>query len=333
MAGRGQGHDQDEGQGRRADAVFEGGGVRGIAFVGAVSVFEEAGYEWHFLAGTSAGAIIASLLAAGYDADQLRQLMDETDFRRFAIREGMAKIPLLGPPASLFGHLGLHSADSMEAWLADLLAARGVKTFGDLAVPSHVVHAGFRHRLQVVASDVTNRRLLVLPRDGQRLGLEPDKLSVAFAVRMSMSIPIFYEPVRVKVADTEILVVDGGLLSNFPVWIFDEPGQPRWPTFGFRLVDPTPSATPGWGPRALYNYLVALIETSMEGRDEHDLAQRDWVRTVSIPTHGISATNFGLGKDQQLLLYNSGRQAALEFLKTWDFQRYVGLYGPGDMRK
>lgn len=125
VAGRGQGHDQDQGQGRRADAVFEGGGVRGIAFVGAVSAFEEAGYGWHFLAGTSAGAIIASLLAAGYDADQLRQLMDETDFRRFAIREGMAKIPLLGPPASLFSHLGLHSGCTRVPEDLGLPALRG----------------------------------------------------------------------------------------------------------------------------------------------------------------------------------------------------------------
>ncbi|MBE3577663.1 MAG: patatin-like phospholipase family protein [Limnochordales bacterium] len=318
-----------EGRALRADAVFEGGGVRGIAFAGAVSAFEEAGYEWHFLAGTSAGAIVAALLAAGYKAAELRQLLDETDFRRLATRTGVERVPLLGPLTSLCSHFGIHSAANLESWLADLLAARGVKTFGDLAVPSQAVQAGLRHRLQVVASDVTNRRMLLLPRDAESLGFDPDRLSVALAVRMSISIPLFYKPVRIWVSGKEVLVVDGGLLSNFPVWIFDEPGRPRWPAFGFRLIDPPPARKLGRGPLALYRYMVALVETSMEGRAKHDLAQRDWVRTVDIPTHGIRATNFGLDKDQKLVLYNSGRQAALAFLKNWDFQRYVELYGPG----
>ena len=56
-----------------ADAVFEGGGVKGIALVGAVAVAEEKGYRWANLAGTSAGAIVASLLAAGYTGAEFRR--------------------------------------------------------------------------------------------------------------------------------------------------------------------------------------------------------------------------------------------------------------------
>ena len=52
----------------KADAVFEGGGVKGIGLVGAVAVAEEKGYHWVNVAGTSAGAIVATLLAAGYTA-------------------------------------------------------------------------------------------------------------------------------------------------------------------------------------------------------------------------------------------------------------------------
>uniref|UniRef100_A0ACD5GVL9 Patatin-like phospholipase family protein n=1 Tax=Desertifilum tharense IPPAS B-1220 TaxID=1781255 RepID=A0ACD5GVL9_9CYAN len=71
----------------------------------------------------------------------------------------------------------------------------------------------------------------------------PEQMSVAEAVRLSMSIPLFFEPGRLG----DSWIVDGGILSNFPLWIYDvqpRPGQsvapaPRWPTFGFRLVDST----------------------------------------------------------------------------------------------
>ena len=50
----------------KADAVFEGGGVRGIAFLGAIQAMEEENVRWQRLAGTSAGAVIAALLASGF---------------------------------------------------------------------------------------------------------------------------------------------------------------------------------------------------------------------------------------------------------------------------
>ena len=65
----------------RADAVFEGGGVKGIGLVGAVAAAEERGYQWENVAGTSAGAIVAALLAAGYNSEELRNVMQELDYR------------------------------------------------------------------------------------------------------------------------------------------------------------------------------------------------------------------------------------------------------------
>src|SRR5512143_1962650 len=72
------------------------------------------------------------------------------------------------------------------------------------------------------------------------LGVDPDELEVALAVRMSMSVPLVFEPVRFRNPETKEthLMVDGGLLSNFPVWLFD-PGNamPVCPTFGLLLVE------------------------------------------------------------------------------------------------
>ncbi len=66
-----------------ADLVFDGGGVKGIALVGALSVLEEEGFQPQNVAGTSAGAIVATLLAAGYTAVQLRDILAELLSHRF----------------------------------------------------------------------------------------------------------------------------------------------------------------------------------------------------------------------------------------------------------
>jgi len=100
--------------------------------------------------------------------------------------------------------------------------------------------ARFKYRLHVVASNITRNELMVLPQDVAKLGLDPDEFEVALAVRMSISIPYFFMPVRVAEAASpgaKHWVVDGGLLSNFPIRYFDSPpGEaPPWPTFGLLL--------------------------------------------------------------------------------------------------
>ena len=100
----------------------------------------------------------------------------------------------------------------------------------------------------MIATDLSDRRMLVLPHDLDELIDEPDDFSIARAVRMSMSIPGFFEPARLKdKRGKEHVIVDGGVLSNYPVWLLDDgTPDPPWPTFGFKLVsraDDVPGAT------------------------------------------------------------------------------------------
>ena len=192
----------------------------------------------------------------------------------------------------------------------------------------------------MIVSDVTTRQLLVLPRDAQVLGVAPEDLEVALAVRMSTSIPVFFEPVRFdnpRTGKTHLLV-DGGMLSNFPVWLFDAPDgeQPVRPTFGLLLVEPEPTVPvsermspdhiAGHGPRAVIDYLKALAETVMEAHDRLYLEQETFARTIPIPTLGVRTTEFGLSAERALALYESGRDAAAEFLDRWDFDAYLAEF-------
>jgi len=181
----------------------------------------------------------------------------------------------------------------------------------------------------------------VLPQDATTLGIDSDDLDVALAVRMSTSIPVFFEPVRMRNPRTgrEHLIVDGGMLSNYPVWLFDVPGIPEWPTFGLRLVEPQPATSigmrlplpePALRPfEGVIDFFRSLIFTMLEAHDRLYIEKANFARTIPIPTLGVGTTQFDLTREQVAALHESGRVAAEEFLATWDFEAYIREFRTG----
>ncbi|HZO72652.1 MAG TPA: patatin-like phospholipase family protein [Ktedonobacteraceae bacterium] len=310
-------------QGGKVDGVFEGGGVKGIGLVGALSVFEEKGYEFVNVAGTSAGAIVAALLAAGYTADELKKISMSIGFSTFTDPPLLGHIPFVGPVLNEIMRQGLYKGDALREFIRDLLAKKGVHTFGDLILPEYADKDRYRFKLRVVASDITRRRKLVLPQDIKLYGMTPEDLDVSLAVRMSISIPFFFEPIKLKGS----YIVDGGLLSNFPVEIFDSEGSPPWPTFGIKLVDehnPIESM-----PHMINNpidELAALFFTAIEAPSTYYLENDKYVRTTKVDTLGIMTTDFNLSLEQKVALYDSGVHAARQFLEHWDFAKYIAEF-------
>jgi NTE family protein len=330
------------------DIVCEGGGVRGIALVGALSVLEEHGFAPQNLAGTSAGAIVTTLYAAGYRAQELHTIIGGLKFSRFMDTPWYGRLPGVGKPINMLRQLGVYRGQYFYKLMKKLLADKGVRTFKDLRStyaddPRYKDDLRYHYKAQIIASDVSSQQLLVLPYHAQRLGIRPDELEVAQAVRMSMSIPIFFWPVHTRSltdAKNRHLIVDGGLLSNFPVWLFDEDRTPAWPTFGLRLVegfsadrlDAAPEShpqRPKTGVRGLVRYATALINTMVVAHDRLSLEMDPFARTMLIPTLNIPSTNFNLTAQDAEALYNSGRQTAEEFLRTWDFDAYVATFRSG----
>lgn len=317
--------------GLKADLVMEGGGVKGTALVGALSVLEEAGYQFMNLAGTSAGAIVAALVAAGYSARELKQVMDGLDYNLMKDRGPVDRIPVVGPLLSLVFDKGIYEGDYLFHLMDSLLRQKGKRTFANLIVPDFQDDERYRFRLRVIAADISLGRLLVLPQDIRQYGMAPEDLSVALAVRMSMSIPFFFQPVTLRDPRTglESYIVDGGVLSNFPVWLFDtEGGVPEWPTFGLKLVEPEEGRPHRIrGPISL---MMALFGTMMEAHDARYIQDQDFVRTIRIPTLGVRTTEFDLPPERRDALYEAGRQAAQRFLGKWNFQGYIRKYRQAD---
>ncbi|NLN18555.1 MAG: patatin-like phospholipase family protein [Firmicutes bacterium] len=313
---------------RKADLVLEGGGIKAIALAGAINYAETQGYSWNNIAGTSAGALVGSLIVAGYSGKDLKELILNMNFTALCDRRLIQRLPVVGPAAGIALYMGLYSGQALEAWIRDILLSKGLRTFGDLKV--HDEHnPRYRYRLQVIASDLTRGRMLILPDDVKTYGLDPDYLEVAKAIRMSTSIPFFYEPVIVRSSKSKTrkhFIVDGGVLSNYPVWIFDCPPNrvPRWPTIGLRLVDPR-AGKPNQitGPLSL---LTALFSTMLEAHDARHIEEANFVRTIAIDTLGVRTVDFNLPKATRLRLYDSGVSAARDFLKTWNFETYKERY-------
>ena len=310
-----------------ANAVFEGGGVKGIGLVGAVAVAEERGYRWVNVAGTSAGAIVAALLAAGYRAAEIKGILAGLDYKKFKDASAIDRIPLVGPLASLAFEKGIYEGKFFEDWIRELLRKKNVETFGDLVLDEYKSNKRFRFKLRIIASDISRGRLLVLPQDIAKYGIRPEDLNVAAAIRMSMSIPFFYEAVPLKnMKNNQVsYIVDGGILSNFPVWLFDpDKGIPERPTFGFKLVEPEEGAP--HRVRGPISLLTALFSTMMEAHDARYIEDGNFIRTIPIPTLGVKTTQFNISRKKSEELYQSGRQAAKKFFTTWNFARYVGQY-------
>lgn len=330
----------------KCNAIFEGGGVRGIGHIGAACALCDAGYTFENYAGSSAGAIVASLLASGYSANELKQIMEQLDYRKFRQEGWLDHLGTIGKVINLCTTFGVFRTDYFESWLSNLLLAKGIKTFGDLknsqfGDDSKHRKDSCRWSLQVTASDVTDQRLLILPRDLVEFGINPDDFEVAKAVRMSMSIPLFYKPYRLIGKDgQEHLIVDGGLLSNYPVWLFDSDEKiPRHPTIGFKFVDALCNTgickKDTESPNLLW-YLHTLVSTALDAADKQHINESggDFARTVAIPVtvkvdgkeKKIKATDFDITKEESFQLYQNGWNAGEQFRKNWNFESWKKNY-------
>jgi NTE family protein len=321
-----------------ADLVLEGGGVKGIALVGAISVLEERGYQFRRVAGTSAGAIVGSLVSAKIPAPDLEKIMAQVDYKKFQDGHAWHRLHIGKAYSLLFEH-GIYEGQYLKDWLSEQLGSYGVHTFADLAYddPERPPTPECAYRLVVMTSDICQGRLRRLPYEYDHYGLDRAAQPVVDAVRASMSIPFFYKPTHLKDANgNDSWLVDGGMLSNFPIEVFDAPkGQePRWPTFGIKLST-HPDAVQGTvnDVHDTLSMSLAMLNT-MTGFYDRMHVDRDDVaaRTIFIDTGKVKATDFDIDPATQNMLFENGRAAALKFLDggpgqaPWNWDTYRRTY-------
>jgi NTE family protein len=324
----------------QTDIVLEGGGVKGIALAGAVLPLGRAGYSFARVAGTSAGAIVGAVLAAMQQRDEpvdrLEDIALTLDYRKFRdhgfpgnVVPGWGPLEYLGDAVDVAVHDGAYKGDHLRQWVAGVLGDFGVHTFGDLRLADPGADGAMHHRyrLVVIASDVSRRRMVRLPWDYGDYGLDPDEQSVADAVRASASVPYLFEPVQMRGRAGTATLVDGGLVSNYPISVFDrlDGRPPRWPTIGVRLdALGLGRAVPVAPVRHPVDMGIALVETAIEAcQAEHVLDPCNVARSIAVDTADVPAFDFDITRAEKEQLLRRGRRAAERFLTTWDFEAWL----------
>jgi NTE family protein len=230
---------------------------------------------------------------------------------------------------------GIYEGQFLKDWLGERLARLGVRTFADLRYddPERPPDPQRGYRLVVTTCDITHGRLRRLPWEYHDYGLAHADQPVVDAVRASTSIPFFYKPARLTGADgRDCWLVDGAMLSRFPIDVFDAPLslEPRWPTFGIKL-----GAAPGTARevRNTVSMSKAMVKTMTGFYDRmHIYDAAVSARTIVVDTGPVKATDFGLDRGTQDMLFRKGCEAAARFLDgapgqpAWDWEAYKRCY-------
>jgi NTE family protein len=381
------------------DLVFEGGGAKGMVFIGALEELARRGHSFNRLLGTSAGAITATLLAAGYTPQEMLAALQEKEngksvFAGFmgepapfspeevstsAIRTFLKNINLRFVPdfledgfdnylaetlaanprsRHLFSFVergGWYAADLFVSWLQAKLDTGpwrdGQRAFSHMTLEQFF--AATQVDLSVVASDTIGSRLLVL---NHRTA---PACPVVWAVRMSMSIPLLWQEVAWSstwgtyrgLDMKDHVVVDGGMLSNFPIELFisAEPQvtslmgpKKEIPVMGL-LIDesqPVPMVPQEFGlivdidvkPEELRTVqrLKHLVNTMTQAHDKMVMEEFDDL-VVRLPAMGYGTTEFDMTDQRRQALVAAGRNAMAAYLdKPRTFARALtaGLADP-----
>lgn len=288
------------------DGVFAGGGVKGFAYVGAIEELERENIHFKRVAGTSAGAIVAAFIAAGINSKEMRSYLGELD--RKLIRDEqkiVQKLPFL-KWLRLYKKLGLYKGASLERWLESKLAQKGIFTFADL-------EPGV---LKIVASDLTNGEIVVLPDDLKKFGIDENHFSVAKAIRMSCSLPFFYEPVCLSGNGRKALIVDGGVLSNFPIWLFQQSISDR-PVIGFQLTSGNKIMANGEINNGV-QLVEALFKTMKDAHDRRYIEKQLAKQIIFLPVDELVSTlDDQIDEAMVEKLINIGQERTRSYLMQW----------------
>ncbi|MCE5255839.1 MAG: patatin-like phospholipase family protein [Spirochaetaceae bacterium] len=365
--------------------VFKGGGVRGVAYMGAMEYFYREGYmrSVERVAGTSAGAITACVLSLNFgDFTAIKSITDSLDYSKIpsetAGKQGKApgneesqddqdterKIPklLLAQLKGMSNNLsknihsisrllqdkGWYSTDYFYNWLRAVIAKEFVVprdgyTFADFHNPQ--IHTGNRpfFDLYITGTDVSNRSSRIFSFE------TTPNMEVALAVRISMSIPLFFEAISYQYPGTDKpqLYADGGVMLNYPIGIFDDTKYCRklqhgmnMETLGFFLYS-SPEATSYKDISNVIDYGGALFDSLLTVQEQLMFSsERNKGRTVFIDDKGIPFDDFSIKTtdERYMTLYRSGLDAAGDFFanrSNWDqivrrFQNRFGWKGMGN---
>lgn len=307
--------------------VLEGAGIRGIAYCGALMELQDMGVlqQIERVGGTSSGAITACLLSVGYTPSEIADIIGNTNFGKF--NDGGFMV--FGGLYRLNKKLGYYKGDKFLKWLENLIEEKtGNKniSFNELYLLAQD-STNFKE-LAVAATSLNHQRTLVFAHDTY-----PD-MRIADAVRASMAVPLYFEPLIIDSAGAvhsvknmkqeHHLCVDGGFTANFIISHYDtisHDGVPHIaPTLGLRIDSDTQIINDRSDYSLAYqpihnakDFIVALYYITKETMNRQLLSDTDWQRTISISDANLGPKVRRLSQQEQQALIQSGRKGVQEY--------------------
>lgn len=310
---------------RYRNLVFEGGGVRGIAYAGALNVLEQRGVlaSVERVGGSSVGAVTALLVSLGYNANEIRDLLGDLKIQQF--NDG--RWFFLGGFHRLTQRYGWYRGERFERWVESVIARKTNQpnlTFADL-YQQHLTNVTVKD-LYVTGTNLTTQQVVVFSHEKT-----PD-MPLKTAIRISISVPMYFGAVLLdkdnqvvtnpKKGQAYQVLIDGGVLANYPLDLFDTNHQPNPETLGLKLVRPEQAAyartADGPAPYPIRNikqYVGALYTFVLDGFNSRQSGASERDRTLYISTEGISPRVRRVPRRQIQQLYESGERGAMYFLR------------------
>lgn len=309
--------------------VMEGGGVRGIALASAVVELDKLGIysQIRRFAGSSAGAIVATALAVGYTPFETADIALGLDFKRFVDDSG----GIVRDAARVISNYGYCKGEYFLQWAENLI-------FAKTGCPRYTFGALKRDRgvdLIITGTNLTKRKLDLFSSD-----TVPD-MAISDAIRISMSLPIIFIPVE----HNGCVYVDGGVLCNYPIDVFDALYPSREDavrsTLGLKLVTPSEARTGDIVDthveiKNVAQYATSIIESLGWQIERLQVREGYWDRTVCINTGHVKTEDFELSNDDKRFLYENGKKAVQEFFAgrplTSELELTSGLGNSGTLQ-
>lgn len=310
--------------------AFEGAGIRGIAYAGVLEELERLdklkGIEK--VGGTSAGAITAMMVSLGYSSKEIGDLIASTQFRKF--NDG--RFMFVGGLARMTKLYGWYRGDRFREWTSKIVEEKT----GNADITFEELSAKGYKDLYITATCLNKQKLIVFSKDNY------PKMKVKDAVRISVSIPLYFQAVLIdstgavyKKPDGKQqldVVVDGGIIGNFPITMFDTfvtdsanmPQRiPNFQTIGVRIDSDVQiekdSYTRELAPIEIKNvndYLSSLYILIIENLNRNELTDEDWARTISVSSVGINPRIKKMSKEQKESLIQSGRAYTAKYMRA-----------------
>jgi NTE family protein len=292
--------------------VFEGGGVKGVAYAKIPIVLEEFGILKNIkkIAGSSAGAIIATLLSLKYNPKEIFHIIKNTNFAKFKDTSPSYLVTIY----NLLFKSGVHSGQRFEKWIkTQILYKTGNR------------ETTFRQLFDMTGIELVLTGTCFDTKKTEYFSYKTKpNMPVWLACRISMSIPCYYFPVSIDL----VKYVDGGMLYNYPIWVFDNPDSYEFKphnlnflndkTLGFKLISKRKNDFISTLPSILpvLKTFYTLLSIMLNHIELSYIHQTYWDRTIGLDTSDLQTTDFDISEEKKMEIIDDAYMITKKYIQN-----------------